>query len=65
VNVPYLFKLSIDGLGSAGVEPLWGVLAIGPTSLLVCYGLARGTAAFCNGTPRRRPPPASRPCARR
>jgi len=54
VNVPYLFKLSIDGLSGAGVEPLWGVVALGPTGLLAAYGLTRAAAAFCNGAPRAR-----------
>ena len=47
MSVPYLFKLSIDSLSGAP-EPLWGAVALGPTGLLMAYGLTRASAAFCN-----------------
>ena len=65
VNVPYLFKLAVDGLSSdaalaAGTGmPLWGVAVLTPSALLAAYGLARGGAAACNGArPVQSPPPA-------
>jgi ATP-binding cassette subfamily B (MDR/TAP) protein 7 len=60
VNVPYLFKLAVDGLSSGDVAlaagagmPLWGLAVMTPSALLAGYGLARGGAAACNGA---RPP---------
>ena len=73
VNVPYLFKLAVDGLSSGDVAlaagagmPLWGFAVMTPSALLAGYGLARGGAAACNGalsTPRRTHPlsPHTRP----
>lgn len=58
VQVPYLFKLAVDGLSAGGGDvalaaasgvPIWGIAALTPPALLASYGLARGGAALCNG----------------
>ena len=60
VQVPYLFKLAVDGLSTGGADvaltattglPIWGIAALTPSALLAGYGLARGGAALFNGAP--------------
>lgn len=50
VQVPFLFKEAIDALSAGGAPvPVWGLGVLAPTSILLGYGVARGTAAFSNG----------------
>ncbi|KAI8463500.1 MAG: half-size ABC transporter [Monoraphidium minutum] len=51
VQVPFFFKHAVDALAAdpTGSAPsaLWGALHLGPTALLLGYGISRAGAAFC------------------
>lgn len=51
LQVPFFFKWAIDGLSvdPTGSLPVAGaIIALTPPAMLVMYGVARASAAFCN-----------------
>lgn len=50
-QVPFFFKWAIDGLSAdpTGSLPVAGaIIALTPPAMLIMYGVARASAAFCN-----------------
>ena len=51
MQVPFFFKWAIDGLSldpSGGVPVAGALIALTPPAMLIMYGVARATSAFCN-----------------